>query len=71
MFNGLSAFPLTPMDEAGVNERAFLAIIQRLVKAGVDSIGILESTGNYAYLLVEGSVCVSLSLLLVLLKGFP
>ncbi|AIW40005.1 MULTISPECIES: dihydrodipicolinate synthase family protein [Paenibacillus] len=50
MFCGLSAFPLTPVNEAGINEKAFVTLIQRLVAAGVDSIGALGSTGNYAYL---------------------
>ncbi|MNC05521.1 4-hydroxy-tetrahydrodipicolinate synthase [compost metagenome] len=50
MFQGLSAFPLTPLDETGVNEQEFIPLIERLVSAGVDSIGVLGSTGNYAYL---------------------
>ena len=50
MFSGLSAFPLTPMNENGVDEAAFVQLIERLVSAGVDSIGVLGSTGNYAYL---------------------
>ncbi|WP_338533595.1 dihydrodipicolinate synthase family protein [Paenibacillus peoriae] len=50
MFCGLSAFPLTPVNETGINEKAFVTLIQRLVAAGVDSIGALGSTGNYAYL---------------------
>ncbi|MBE0344115.1 dihydrodipicolinate synthase family protein, partial [Paenibacillus sp. 28ISP30-2] len=49
MFHGLSAFPLTPVNETGINEKAFVTLIQRLVAAGVDSIGALGSTGNYAY----------------------
>ena len=50
MFSGLSAFPLTPMDESGVDEAAFIRLIERLASAGVDSIGALGSTGSYAYL---------------------
>ncbi|MMZ55055.1 4-hydroxy-tetrahydrodipicolinate synthase [compost metagenome] len=50
MFRGLSAFPLTPVNETGINEKAFVTLIQRLVAAGVDLIGALGSTGNYAYL---------------------
>ncbi len=50
MFKGLSAFPLTPMDESGVDERAFARLIERLANAKVDSIGALGSTGSYAYL---------------------
>lgn len=50
MFTGLSAFPLTPMDEQGIHEHEFTRLVERLVEAGVDSIGVLGSTGNYAYL---------------------
>lgn len=50
MFSGLSAFPLTPMNERGLDEAAFVRLIERLVTASVDSIGVLGSTGNYAYL---------------------
>lgn len=50
MFSGLSAFLLTPMNERGLDEAAFVRLIERLVAANVDSIGVLGSTGNYAYL---------------------
>jgi 4-hydroxy-tetrahydrodipicolinate synthase len=50
MFTGLSAFPLTPVKQDGIDEGAFIRLIERLVIAGVDSIGALGSTGNYAYL---------------------
>ncbi|WP_299313709.1 dihydrodipicolinate synthase family protein, partial [uncultured Halomonas sp.] len=50
MLTGLSAFPLTPMNEAALNESAFVRLVERLVAAGVDSMGVLGSTGNYAYL---------------------
>ncbi|WP_447764841.1 dihydrodipicolinate synthase family protein [Pseudomonas reinekei] len=50
MFNGLSAFPLTPMHESGVDEQAFAHLVENLVAAGVSSIGALGSTGSYAYL---------------------
>lgn len=50
MLDGLSAFPLTPVADAGVDESAFARIIDRLVADGVDSIGVLGSTGSYAYL---------------------
>jgi len=50
MFFGLSAFPLTPMNEQGLDEAAFVCLIERLVAARVDAIGVLGSTGNYAYL---------------------
>jgi 4-hydroxy-tetrahydrodipicolinate synthase len=38
------------MDEAGINASGFAALIRRLSGAGVDSICVLGSTGNYAYL---------------------
>ena len=47
---GLSAFPLTPMRDDRVDERAYSGTIELLVAAGVDSIGALGSTGSYAYL---------------------
>jgi 4-hydroxy-tetrahydrodipicolinate synthase len=50
MFRGLSAFPLTPMNESGIDETAFVGLIRRLVVAGVDSICALGSTGSYAFL---------------------
>lgn len=46
MFTGLSAFPLTPTDESGVDEKAFAGLVARLAEAGVDSIGALGSTGG-------------------------
>ncbi|WP_234426922.1 dihydrodipicolinate synthase family protein [Streptomyces niger] len=53
MFTGLSAFPLTPITEDGIDEKAFAALVGRLSAAGVDSIGALGSTGSYAYLTRE------------------
>jgi len=53
MFSGLSAFPLTPMNEQGIDDAAFVPLVQRLADAGVDSIGALGSTGSYAYLTRE------------------
>ena len=53
MFTGLSAFPLTPMNEQGINEQEFTQLVARLAQAQVDSIGVLGSTGSYAYLSVE------------------
>lgn len=50
MFSGLSAFPLTPMNEDGIDAVAYAGLVQRLAAAGVDSIGALGSTGSYAYL---------------------
>jgi 4-hydroxy-tetrahydrodipicolinate synthase len=49
--SGLSAFPITPHSESGVVDcDALAALVQRLVAANVDSIGLLGSTGSYAYL---------------------
>ncbi|RKT85382.1 4-hydroxy-tetrahydrodipicolinate synthase [Saccharopolyspora antimicrobica] len=53
MFTGLSAFPLTPTGEAGIDEQGFRKLVGRLAAAGVDSIGALGSTGGYAYLTRE------------------
>ncbi|WP_066567083.1 dihydrodipicolinate synthase family protein [Snodgrassella sp. CFCC 13594] len=50
MFSGLSAFSLTPIYKNNVDKVAFASLIQRLVPSGVDSIGVLGSTGCYAYL---------------------
>ncbi|WGI24300.1 dihydrodipicolinate synthase family protein [Halomonas alkaliantarctica] len=50
MFTGLSAFPLTPMNEHSIQEREFSCLVKYVAKAGVDSIGVLGSTGSYAYL---------------------
>ncbi|MES1939483.1 dihydrodipicolinate synthetase [Salinisphaera sp. T5B8] len=48
---GLIAFPITPLDNAGrVDTDAFAAILEPLLQAGVDGIGVLGSTGSYAYL---------------------
>ena len=53
MFHGLSAFPLTPLKEGTFDEHAFINLLRPVVDAGVDSLGILGSTGSYAYLTVE------------------
>lgn len=50
MFSGLSAFPLTPASDAGIDDTAYERLIIRLAESGVDSIGALGSTGGYAYL---------------------
>lgn len=51
IFQGLSAFPLTPASPEGrVDVDALGRLLERLVVAGVDSIGLLGSTGIYAYL---------------------
>lgn len=56
IFTGLSAFPITPMDENTIDEQAFTRLIEYLVEKKVDSIGVLGSTGNYAYLTIEQRV---------------
>ena len=54
IFNGLSAFPLTPIDAAGnLIEEALSAFLIRIHDAGADSIGLLGSTGGYAFLTRE------------------
>nr|WP_314420306.1 dihydrodipicolinate synthase family protein [uncultured Erwinia sp.] len=53
MFTGLSAFPLTPITAAGIDEKGFVNILQRIVDAQADSAGVLGSTGSYAYLTRE------------------
>ena len=51
---GLSAFPITPSDLDGRVEIASLRkLVARLREAHVDSIGLLGSTGTYAYLTRE------------------
>lgn len=54
LFQGLSAFPLTPTDAAGIVDTAALTrFVQRIAAAGADSIGLLGSTGSYAFLARE------------------
>ena len=51
LFHGLSAFPITPADTQGrVLEQDLRGLLLRLNQAGVDSIGLLGSTGSYMYL---------------------
>ena len=50
-FHGLCAFPITPADPDGtVDAAALRGLVRRLVDAGVDSIGLLGTTGSYPYL---------------------
>jgi 4-hydroxy-tetrahydrodipicolinate synthase len=50
-FKGLSAFPLTPADAEGrVDVAGVRKLVARMSSAKVDSIGLLGSTGSYAYL---------------------
>src|SRR5436309_3166865 len=47
---GLSAFPITPcLTDGRVDTDALQSLLDRLVLAGVDSIGLLGSTGSYAF----------------------
>jgi 4-hydroxy-tetrahydrodipicolinate synthase len=51
LFTGLSAFPLTPTDAAGtVLADVHCRLLENIQAAGADSIGLLGSTGGYAYL---------------------
>ncbi|WP_105373346.1 dihydrodipicolinate synthase family protein [Neorhizobium huautlense] len=51
ILSGLSAFPITPADQNGnVDIAALKRLVARLCTAGVDSIGLLGSTGTYMYL---------------------
>ncbi|WP_414141420.1 dihydrodipicolinate synthase family protein [Rhizobium sp. BR 249] len=53
-FHGLSAFPPTPADPGGrVDTEGLGRLLERLCEAGVASIGLLGSTGIYAYLTRE------------------
>ena len=48
---GLSAFPITPSDRDGrVDVGALRALVEPLIAAKVDSVGLLGSTGSYPYL---------------------
>ncbi|UKA54308.1 dihydrodipicolinate synthase family protein [Arthrobacter sp. FW305-BF8] len=53
MFEGLCAFPLTPLAGDNVDKAALVGLVGRCVDAGADSIGVLGSTGIYTYLLRE------------------
>ncbi|WP_225735094.1 dihydrodipicolinate synthase family protein [Pseudoclavibacter endophyticus] len=59
LFSGLSAFPLTPLTDDGVDERAFANLVGRLAVHGVDSITALGSTGSYVYLTREERAAVA------------
>ncbi|MHA6799603.1 dihydrodipicolinate synthase family protein [Bounagaea algeriensis] len=50
MLTGLSAFPLTPVTDEGIDEASFTGLVGRLVAARVDSVAALGSTGAYPYL---------------------
>lgn len=48
-FSGLCAFPLTPLHGESVDWPAFTRLIEKLTAAGVESIGVLGSTGCYPW----------------------
>jgi 4-hydroxy-tetrahydrodipicolinate synthase len=51
LFSGLAAFPITPADADGrVDVAGLRKLVGQLADARVDSIGLLGSTGTYAYL---------------------
>lgn len=51
LFSGLSAFSITPTDTAGrIDTTALARLLERICTAGVHSIGLLGSTGGYAFL---------------------
>src|SRR3984957_15102132 len=50
-FTGLAAYPITPADPDGIVDVTTLrALVRRLADAKVDAVGLLGSTGTYAYL---------------------
>ena len=54
LFKGLSAFPLTPNDTDGkLMEDTLCVFLERIHEAGADSIGLLGSTGGYAFVTRE------------------
>lgn len=51
LFEGLSAFPITPTDVSGrIDTSALRRILERIKASGVHSVGLLGSTGAYPYL---------------------
>jgi 4-hydroxy-tetrahydrodipicolinate synthase len=51
LFSGISAFPLTPTNSKGkLIPELLVRYLERIQNAGVNSIGLLGSTGSYAYL---------------------
>lgn len=50
MLKGLCAYPLTPFAQGRPDEASFGRLVDRLRRARVDSICVLGSTGNFAYM---------------------
>lgn len=50
MLTGLCAYPLTPFHQGAPDEAGFGRLMERLKRARVDSICVLGSTGNFAYM---------------------
>lgn len=50
IFEGLSGFPITPINNGSVDFEVLRRIRDFLDQAGLDSIGVLGSTGSFAYL---------------------
>lgn len=50
VFSGLSAFPITPLKDQQVDFDGLERVFARLNDSGIDSVGVLGSTGGYAYL---------------------
>jgi len=64
MFKCLCAFSITPINETSIDQKALANLIRNLGDAKVDSIGVLVSTGSYAYLSrEERNLITSLALL--------
>ena len=50
IFKGLSGFPITPLKNGDVDVKVLRNICHHIDNAGLDSIGVLGSTGSFAYL---------------------
>lgn len=50
MFSGLCGFPITPVRAQEIDHPTLGLLVSRIVSSGASSLGILGSTGGYAYL---------------------
>ncbi|MFC4701288.1 dihydrodipicolinate synthase family protein [Glaciecola siphonariae] len=50
IFSGLSGFPITPIKDGRADIDTLSAIVRHVDASGLDSIGVLGSTGSFAYL---------------------